>query len=202
MFFVRRFGVVGAVAAVVTICGVGVSAAERIDRGTRNIDGTSVSITVYHERGYADFENSCGSQRLTQSQLQSGAKPHNIIPCPRRSTTVPNPPHVSSGDGVRWGALAAGIKTGLFRSRVGVGSALRHSSREEAQRRAVAKCEENGVSCNVVSTFNTCGFITVSTNGSDNVVWGMGPTAQDAYNECYRRVKGGNCVTQTIGGCN
>jgi hypothetical protein len=57
--------------------------AERIDTGYRTIQGTQVYVEVFHERGYARFSNGCGSQTLSQRQLQQGAIPSNIVPCSR-----------------------------------------------------------------------------------------------------------------------
>jgi len=59
--------------------------AERIDSGYQTIRGTRVFTHLFHERGYARFSNDCGSQTLTQGQLQAGAIPDDIIPCPRSS---------------------------------------------------------------------------------------------------------------------
>lgn len=176
--------------------------AERIDRGSQVIQGTHVRTTIYHERGYAVFENDCGSQRLSQGQLQAGAIPRDIIPCPRPGATTPSAPRPSSEQRL-WAAVAAGIQSGgLFgKSKVGIGLGRNYSSRAEAERGAVSTCQERVRSCQVVAAWNTgCYYITVS-DGADNVAWGSGPTAQRAYDECYRRVKGGNCKTQTLGHC-
>ena len=176
--------------------------AENIESGYQTLQGTQVFTTVYHDRGYATFENECGKQQLTQRQLQQGAIPSNIIPCPRPSLNNYTTPDQPSGGQQLWGALAAGIDQGIFRSRVSVGSALKYASKSAAERAAVSECRKNGVSgCKVVSTFTGCGYITTS-NNAENVAWGMGPTAQAAYDNCYARVQGGNCFTQTIGGCN
>ena len=102
-----------------------------------------------------------------------------------------------------WGALAAGIEEESDgSSHVSVGSALNHESRAAAQRAALASCRSTGNSaCRVISTFNGCGYITLSTDGSRPAAWGSGPTAQDAYDECYKRIRSGNCK-RPIGGCN
>ncbi len=176
--------------------------AENIDSGYQTLEGTQVFTTIYHDRGYATFENECGKQQLTQRQLQQGAIPSNIVPCPRSSSNNNTTPDQQSGGKLLWGALAAGIDQGFFRSRVSVGSALKYASKSDAERAALKECGKNGVSgCKVVSTFTGCGYITTS-NNAENVAWGAGPTAQAAYDSCYARVIGGNCYAQTIGGCN
>lgn len=63
--------------------------------GSQVIDGTEVYTEIFQSQGYARFRNSCGTQTITQRELQAGAKPTNIIPCPRpRGSTPPsyNPP--------------------------------------------------------------------------------------------------------------
>jgi hypothetical protein len=176
--------------------------AENIDSGYQTLQGTQVFTTIYHDRGYATFENECGKQRLTQRQLQQGAIPSDIVPCPRSSSNNTTIPNQRSGGKLLWGALAAGMDRGLFRATVSVGSALKYASKSDAERAAVQQCRKNGTSdCKVVSTFTGCGYITTS-NNAENVAWGAGPTAQAAYDNCYARVQGGNCRTQAIGGCN
>jgi hypothetical protein len=193
--------------------------AEWIESGDQIIDGTRVHTTVYHERGYATFSNSCGSQNLTQAELQAGAKPTRIIPCPRRSTNT-NPPPTRRAPpayteapsdresppyhGKRvWSAVAAGISDGFLGvgGKVSVGLSRDRDTKDEAEEAAVTKCEENGVSCEAVTAWNAgCYYITVS-DDAENLAWGAGPTAQEAYDACYQRVRGGNCKTQTLGGC-
>jgi hypothetical protein len=51
--------------------------------GYQTINGTQVFTVIDQGRGVATFSNSCGSQSLTQRQLQAGAIPTDIIPCPR-----------------------------------------------------------------------------------------------------------------------
>lgn len=51
--------------------------------GYQTINGTRVFTQVDQARGVATFSNDCGSQTLTQGQLQAGAIPDQIIPCPR-----------------------------------------------------------------------------------------------------------------------
>lgn len=185
------------------------SVAERIDRGTQVIDGTSVRTTIYHDRGYAIFENECGRQSLSQSALQGGAKPDNIIPCPRRSATPPVTPaprqsEQSTPGGRRyWSAVAAGIDNGLLGvgARVSAGHAENRATKADAEADAVRACEKNVSSCKVVTAWNSgCYFITVSKNSSP-VAWGAGPTANAAYQACYDRINSGNCDTQTLGNC-
>lgn len=58
--------------------------------GYQLINGTRVFTEIDQARGVATFSNDCGSQTLTQGQLQAGAIPDQIIPCPRPQR--PNPP--------------------------------------------------------------------------------------------------------------
>lgn len=63
--------------------------------GYEIINGTRVFTVVDQAAGVATFSNDCGSQTLTQTQLQQGAIPTDIIPCPRpqeqRSAPEPTP---------------------------------------------------------------------------------------------------------------
>lgn len=203
MFSPNKFGALVTFFAIMA-AGITPSSAERTDRGIQVIDGTIVNTTIYHERGYAIFENDCGSQRLSQSALQGGAKPTDIIPCSPISNETSNPPAAANPPQQRlWAAAAAGISNGLLGvgSRVSVGLGSDHETKAEAEAAAIRSCQKNGVSCSVVTSWNSgCYFITVSRN-ANNVVWGGGRTAQAAYNECYKRIDGGNCDTETLGGC-
>ena len=73
-------GVATLCAAVLT--GIGVASSES---GYQVINGTRVFTEIDHNRGVATFSNSCGRQTLTQRQLQGGAIPDQIIPCPHAS---------------------------------------------------------------------------------------------------------------------
>lgn len=55
------------------------------ESGYQTINGTQVYTVIDHAAGLATFSNSCGSQTLTQGQLQAGAIPNQIIPCPGSS---------------------------------------------------------------------------------------------------------------------
>lgn len=57
--------------------------------GYQTINGTQVYTQVDQARGVATFSNSCGSQTLTQRELQNGAIPSRIIPCPRPQAKQP-----------------------------------------------------------------------------------------------------------------
>jgi hypothetical protein len=182
--------------------------------GDQVIDGTKVHTEVYEDQGYAIFRNSCGSQRISQRELQRGAKPYNIIPCPRprsapQSENAPparNTPPARRAPAApsrprQWAAVAAGIQEGflgLGASHVSAGYGT-GGSRNAASNNAVRACQRNGISCKVVETWNTgCYYIT--TGGGDRVAWGAGPTAQRAYDSCSK-YNGVNCDTNTIGGC-
>lgn len=185
--------------------------AERIDRGSQVIDGTRVKTSIYHERGYAVFENDCGSQRLSQSALQRGAKPTDIIPCPRPSAEpqVSEESTESSDDQITeqsppkrlWSAVAAGFDESRYNRKVGAGHASNHKTRSAAENAAVNACEKLVPSCEVVTAWNSgCYFITVSED-AEPMAWGAGTTGQRAYDECYSRIKSGNCKTRAIGNC-
>ena len=51
------------------------------ESGYQIIRGTQVYTVIDHARGVATFSNECGSQTLSQAQLQAGAYPDKIIPC-------------------------------------------------------------------------------------------------------------------------
>ena len=57
----------------------------RAESGYQVIQGTRVFTEIDHGRGVATFSNSCGSQTLTQRELQQGAIPSRIIPCNKGS---------------------------------------------------------------------------------------------------------------------
>jgi hypothetical protein len=59
--------------------------------GYQTINGTRVFTEIDQAARVATFSNECGTQRLTQAQLQAGAIPDEIIPCPR-----PSAPHQQS----------------------------------------------------------------------------------------------------------
>jgi hypothetical protein len=78
--------------------------------GYQVIQGTRVFTVIDPARGVATFSNSCGSQTLTQAQLQAGAIPDGIIPCPRfpsarqapyrPSQSLPNAPRRTGPPGI------------------------------------------------------------------------------------------------------
>ncbi len=202
MFFFKRRGATLAIVAAATFANVSLSSAEYTDEGDQVIDGTRMHTIVYHDRGYAVFSNDCGSQKLTQAQLQAGAKPTQIMPCPRPQASAPSSPSAPRSKR-QWAAVAAGLSDGILGigAQVSVGLAKNYDTRAAAERAAVKECQKNISSCKAVAAWNSgCYYITVSDN-ADNVAWGSGQTAQDAYNACYQRVKGGNCKTDTIGAC-
>jgi hypothetical protein len=65
------------------LLGLAVSDRAMAQSGYQTINGTRVLTEINQAGGYATFSNECGSQVLTQSQLQRGAIPTDIIPCPR-----------------------------------------------------------------------------------------------------------------------
>lgn len=62
---------------------LGAAAPANAQSGHQVINGTQVYTVIDQGRGVATFSNDCGSQTLTQGQLQAGAIPDKIIPCPR-----------------------------------------------------------------------------------------------------------------------
>ncbi len=183
--------------------------AEFIERGAQIIDGTRVNTAVYHERGYAVFSNECGSQQISQSALQGGAKPTKIIPCPRNSTNKATesyddaPSQTAPRKKRLWSAVAAGLNEGFLGigASVGIGLGSDHPTRVAAERAAVNQCKKYVSSCSVVGAWNSgCYYITLS-DGAENVAWGAGSTPQAAYDNCFSRVRGGGCRTDVLGGC-
>jgi hypothetical protein len=61
------------------------------ESGYQTINGTRVFTVIDHASRTATFSNECGSQTLTQSQLQGGAIPDQIIPCPRPAASARAP---------------------------------------------------------------------------------------------------------------
>lgn len=76
-------------AAILGALTIGVAPANA-ESGYQTIQGTRVFTVIDHNAGVATFSNDCGSQTLTQRQLQAGAIPSQIMPCPR-STSQPQP---------------------------------------------------------------------------------------------------------------
>ena len=85
--YVRVRAVLAALSVLVLVPGVAIA-----QSGYQTIQGTQVFIQIDQGAGVATFSNDCGSQSLSQSQLQNGAIPNNIIPCPRPSAAPPPPP--------------------------------------------------------------------------------------------------------------
>lgn len=83
------------VLAAMFVFGLSVAGPARAESGYQTINGTRVFTEIDRSRGVATFSNDCGSQTLTQRQLQAGAIPDDIIPCPRRRAsgggTLPPP---------------------------------------------------------------------------------------------------------------
>lgn len=62
---------------------VAAAASASAQSGYQTINGTRVYTVIDQAAGIATFSNECGTQRLTQRELQGGAIPSRIIPCPR-----------------------------------------------------------------------------------------------------------------------
>jgi hypothetical protein len=65
--------------------------------GNQTINGTQVFTVIDQGRGVATFSNDCGSQTLTQGELQGGAIPSEIIPCPRPMAPTSTGPKEENG---------------------------------------------------------------------------------------------------------
>lgn len=72
------------------ICLLSITTGAYAESGAQTINGTRVFTVVDRSRGVATFSNECGSQTLTQRQLQAGAIPNEIVPCPRPRKSIPN----------------------------------------------------------------------------------------------------------------
>lgn len=175
------------------------------ESGYQVIQGTRVYTEIDHANQSATFSNDCGRQTISRRDLQNGAIPNRIIPCPRESTDTtspsPSPSPSPTKPGKRlWSAVAAGIDDGgLFgRKKVGVGLGKNYSTEKEAIARAISECEERVSGCELVTSWNAgCYYITTGNGGG--VGWGAGRTAQRAYDKCSENVT--NCDTQTLGNC-
>lgn len=98
----------------------------------------------------------------------------------------------------RWGALAAGIEEGRPDG-VGIGSAVRYATPQDAERDALRACRQRVSTCQIVSRFSHgCGYITWGRNSQGQVGWGSGGTPDAARASCALR--GLTCYTP-IGGC-
>lgn len=95
-----------------------------------------------------------------------------------------------------WGAVAVA----LTEDHVAAGVAWNDETQDQAEERALAQCNERGVSgCHVVGTFRNggCGFVTTG-HSDDSVGWGIGATADAANEACTSR--GLDCKPPA-GGC-
>jgi hypothetical protein len=82
--------------AILCLVPFGAAQAQSTASGYQVINGTEVYTVVDMAAGHATFSNHCGSQRVSQSDLQRGAIPDRIIPCPRGAAglapTMPSAP--------------------------------------------------------------------------------------------------------------
>ncbi len=85
MSFFRKQRIILAIAALGTFLVVSASSQAQ-ESGYQIIRGTRVYTVINHAAGVATFSNACGTQTLTLAQLQAGAIPNQIIPCPKSLT--------------------------------------------------------------------------------------------------------------------
>jgi Domain of unknown function (DUF4189) len=173
------------------------------ESGDQVINGTRVFTQIDHARGVATFSNDCGSQTLTQQELQGGAIPSDIIPCPRPSERVERPsgPPSSSSDRGSYGATATAIYEDDDEEKVASGIAWNYSSQSEADQAALDNCSSRGGrGCKVVGRFSNgnCGYVATGSEGS-RVCWGSAGTADDALDACHEH--GCSSCRTPIGGC-
>ncbi len=115
--------------------------------GYQTIQGTQVYTVIDQAAGVATFSNDCGTQRLTQRELQAGAIPDQIIPCPRpgqSATQSPRPrPKPSVAPPLPWGAVAAYDDVYVW---------VRGHTEAEVKKRAASDCAaRTGKACSVTS---------------------------------------------------
>jgi Domain of unknown function (DUF4189) len=103
--------------------------------------------------------------------------------------------HYHGGGG--WGAIAVSLADGGASS----GFAVRRGSPAAALADAVSVCSQTGRSgCYAPNAaFKTCGYVSISVEGSSYSAWGTGGTPEEAVNQCQSQ--GVSCGTP-IGGCN
>lgn len=83
--------------------------------GYQVINGTEVYTVVDMGAGFATFSNACGSQRISQRDLQGGAIPDRIIPCPRGAAGfAPAVPRGRDTLSIGLGLLEAAPAVGAF----------------------------------------------------------------------------------------
>jgi hypothetical protein len=89
--------------AFVVLCFVRAALAMQIEQD-QVINSTAVHVVLDDQTRLATFSNSCGTQVLSQAQLQQGAIPDRIVPCPRPdsgartpgTSSPPGPPAINS----------------------------------------------------------------------------------------------------------
>jgi len=101
-----------------------------------------------------------------------------------------------------YGAIAAALwNDSSGAAYVATGVAYNYPSGPDASNAAIAQCQGygGGSYCTTVGTFSNggCGYVTTGTN-STGVRWGIGPTPQDATNQCQQ---GGFTCKEPVGGC-
>ena len=207
MWWVKRSSVCRMTLAMAFVA-MAVTAADA-ESGYQVINGTRVFTVIDHAAGTATFSNDCGSQTLTQRQLQAGAIPDRISPCPRPGRVDRLPPDTPrrtppplQGNNESWGAVAAALwRDSSGTAHVRSGYAANYPTEEAARNAALSKCEEGAAgNCRIVGTFHNggCGYIAVG-NSSRGVSWGAGATAAAAESEC--RQGGEYDCNRAIGGC-
>jgi hypothetical protein len=93
----------------------GAAHAQATASGYQVINGTQVYTVVDMGAGFATFSNACGSQRISQRDLQGGAIPDRIIPCPRGAAGfAPAVPRGRDTLSIGLGLLEAAPAVGAF----------------------------------------------------------------------------------------
>jgi hypothetical protein len=159
----------------------------RQDTGYQTIQGTRVFTIVDHNKKIATFTNDCGSQVLSQRQLQQGAIPTDIIPCPRSSRAKPP-------SGQRDGGYYGEIAVSTVENDLSWGAANNYRSSKEAADAALAACRKRTSSCKLVGGFANGGCGVLATGRSSRgTTWAIGSDRSEVMNRCRSGYGGNNC---------
>jgi hypothetical protein len=179
-------------------CVIAGEARAQVDQGWQTIRGTRVFTVIDHTRRSFTFRNQCGTQTLTHLQVQAGAIPNRIIPCPRPTQNTLD--SAASPQRGYYGAIATAI---YDRGRkVATGVSWNHATREQARAAAVRECAvAGGIGC--VARGNGfsnggCGYVSIGKRSGQGVCWATGSTAAAAVTACTSQ---GCSCNPARGGC-